>query len=465
MNHEQRQYNKMINTPVKRLVMSLAAPTIVSMLITSIYNLADTFFVSQLGVSASGAVGVVFPVMAIIQAVGFTLGMGGGSNISAKLGEKKDIEAQRIGSSAFYSALLIGTIIAIFGLLFVDNIMVLLGATETVLPHARAYGNYIFIGAPIMAASFVLNNILRSEGKAKFAMVGLTTGGILNIVLDPIFIHNFGLGIAGAAIATIISQIVSFLILLSFFLTKKSIITLSPKYIAFDAKPYLEIVGVGLPSLIRQGFSSISSIILNTQAGAIGGDPALSAMSIVTKIMMVIFGVALGIGQGFQPVCGYNYSSNHFKRVKESIIFTFIMCTLVMSVLGGVFYLTSDFFVELFIKDEAENVAQVVEIGGQALRYVCMIMPLMGINLLANMTYQAMRRKWRATLLSSCRHGIFFIPLGFILPAWLGLTGVELIQPMADLLTSLFSIPFLVGIIKHMNIKEEIQNELEKNNA
>ena len=465
MNHEERQYNKMVNTPIKRLIMSLAAPTIVSMLVTSLYNLADTFFVSQLGVSASGAVGVVFPVMAIIQAVGFTLGMGGGSNISAKLGEKKDIEAQRIGSSAFYSALLIGSIIAIFGLSFVDEIMTLLGATETVLPHAISYGNYIFIGAPIMAASFVLNNILRSEGKAKFAMVGLTTGGILNIVLDPIFIHNFGLGIAGAAIATIISQIISFIILLSFFLAKKSIITLSPKYIAFNAKPYLEIVGVGLPSLIRQGFSSISSIILNTQAGAIGGDPALSAMSIVTKIMMVIFGVALGIGQGFQPVCGYNYSSNHFKRVKESIIFTFIMCTLVMSVLGGVFYLTSDFFVELFIKDEAENVAQVVAIGGQALRYVCMIMPLMGINLLANMTYQAMRRKWRATLLSSCRHGIFFIPLGFILPSLLGLTGVELIQPMADLLTSLFSIPFLVGIIKHMNLKQEIENELEKNNA
>ena len=465
MNHEERQYNKMVNTPIKRLIMSLAAPTIVSMLVTSLYNLADTFFVSQLGVSASGAVGVVFPVMAIIQAVGFTLGMGGGSNISAKLGEKKDVEAQRIGSSAFYSALLVGTIIAIFGLLFVDNIMVLLGATETVLPHARAYGNYIFLGAPIMAASFVLNNILRSEGKAKFAMVGLTTGGILNIVLDPIFIHNFGLGIAGAAIATIISQIISFIILLSFFLAKKSIITLSPKYIAFNAKPYLEIVGVGLPSLIRQGFSSISSIILNTQAGAIGGDPALSAMSIVTKIMMVIFGVALGIGQGFQPVCGYNYSSNHFKRVKESIIFTFIMCTIVMSVLGGVFYLTSDFFVELFIKDEAENVAQVVAIGGQALRYVCLIMPLMGVNLLANMSYQAMRRKWRATLLSSCRHGIFFIPLGFILPAILNLTGVELIQPMADLLTSLFSIPFLVGIIKHMNLKEKIQNELENNNA
>ena len=239
MNHEERQYNKMVNTPIKRLIMSLAAPTIVSMLVTSLYNLADTFFVSQLGVSASGAVGVVFPVMAIIQAVGFTLGMGGGSNISAKLGEKKDIEAQRIGSSAFYSALLIGSIIAIFGLCFVDEIMTLLGATETVLPHAISYGNYIFIGAPIMAASFVLNNILRSEGKAKFAMVGLTTGGVLNIVLDPIFIHNFGLGIAGAAIATIISQIISFIILLSFFLAKKSIITLSPKYIAKAIQSHL----------------------------------------------------------------------------------------------------------------------------------------------------------------------------------------------------------------------------------
>ncbi len=465
MNHEERQYNKMVNTPIKRLIMSLAAPTIVSMLITSIYNLADTFFVSQLGVSASGAVGVVFPVMAIIQAVGFTLGMGGGSNISAKLGEKKDIEAQRIGSSAFYSALLIGLIIAVFGLIFVDDFMRLLGATETVLPHASAYANYIFIGAPIMAASFVLNNILRSEGKAKFAMVGLTTGGLLNIGLDPLFIHVFEMGTAGAAVATIISQSISFIILLSFFLRRKSIITLSPKYIAFNAKPYLEIVGVGLPSLIRQGFSSVSSIILNTQAGAIGGDPALSAMSIVTKITMVIFGVALGIGQGFQPVCGYNYSSKNYKRVKEAIVFTFIMCTVVMAALGGVFYITSDFFVELFIKDEEANVLKVIEIGGQALRFVCIVMPTMGVNLLANMSYQAMRKKWRATLLSSCRHGIFFIPLGLLLPSLIGLTGVELIQPAADLCTALFSIPFLVGIIKQMNKLDKEQNENQLKNA
>lgn len=465
MNHEERQYNKMVNTPVKRLIMSLSIPTIISMLITSIYNLADTFFVSQLGVSASGAVGVVFPVMAIIQAVGFTLGMGGGSNISAKLGEKKDIEAQKIGSSAFYSAILIGLIISVFGLIFVGPIMKLLGATDTVLPHAKAYADYIFIGAPFMAASFVLNNILRSEGKARFAMVGLTTGGILNIILDPIFIHTFKMGTAGAAVATIISQFISFMILLSFFLTRKSIITLSPKYIAFNAKPYIEIVGVGLPSLIRQSFSSISSIILNTQAGAIGGDPALSAMSIVTKIMMVIFGVALGIGQGFQPVCGYNYSSKNYKRVKEAIIFTFIMCTIVMGVLGGVFYLTSDFFVELFIKDEEENVLKVIEIGGQALRFVCIVMPFMGVNLLANMSYQAMRKKWRATLLSSCRHGIFFIPLGFLLPATLGLVGVELIQPAADFATALFSIPFLVSIIKHLNKMDNEQNEKVLKNA
>lgn len=465
MNHEERQYNKMVNTPVKRLIMSLSVPTIISMLITSIYNLADTFFVSQLGVSASGAVGVVFPVMAIIQAIGFTLGMGGGSNISAKLGEKKDIEAQRIGSTAFYSSLLIGLIITILGLIFSEQFMRLLGATETVLPHAIAYADYIFIGAPFMAASFVLNNILRSEGKAKFAMVGLTTGGILNIVLDPIFIHSFGMGTAGAAVATIISQFISFMILLSFFLAKKSIITLSPKYFALNAKPYLEIVGVGLPSLIRQTFSSISAVILNTQAGMYGGDPALSSMSIVTKIMMVIFGVALGIGQGFQPVCGYNYSSKNYKRVKEAIIFTFIMCTIVMSVLGGVFYLTSDFFVELFIKDEEANVLKVIEIGGQALRFVCLVMPFMGINLLANMSYQAMRKKWRATLLSSCRHGIFFIPLGFLLPAIFGLLGVELIQPAADFMTALFSVPFLIGIIKHLNKLEKEQNEIVLKNA
>ena len=244
INIEEKQFNKMTKMPIMRLIITLAIPTVISMLVTSIYNLADTFFVSKLGVSASGAVGVVFPLMAIIQAIGFTLGMGSGSNISAKLGEKKNKEAQLIGSSAFFASIVFGLLFAVFGLIFLDNVLLMLGSTETVLPYARDYAKYILFGAPIMSASFVLNNILRSEGKSKFSMIGLTTGGILNIILDPIFINDLNFGISGAAIATIISQFISFIILLSFFLLNKSIIKISFTHISLKFKTYLEIINV-----------------------------------------------------------------------------------------------------------------------------------------------------------------------------------------------------------------------------
>lgn len=450
INIEEKQFNKMTKMPIMRLIITLAIPTVISMLVTSIYNLADTFFVSKLGVSASGAVGVVFPLMAIIQAIGFTLGMGSGSNISAKLGEKKNKEAQLIGSSAFFASIVFGLLFAVFGLIFLDNVLLMLGSTETVLPYARDYAKYILFGAPIMSASFVLNNILRSEGKSKFSMIGLTTGGILNIILDPIFINDLNFGISGAAIATIISQFISFIILLSFFLLNKSIIKISFTHISLKFKTYLEILNVGMPSLCRQGLASISTILLNTQAGMIGGDPALSGMSIVGKIFMVIFAVALGIGQGFQPVCGYNYSSGNFDRVKKAVLFTFTSCTIVMGIMAIGFYLFSNQMIQLFMNPEVEDTEKVIEIGSQALKYQCMVMPVMGVNLLSNMSFQATRKKWLATLLSICRQGIFFIPLVFILPSLFNVRGVELVQPVSDLLTCIFSIPFFVHFLKNL---------------
>lgn len=460
---EELQYKKMTETPIKKLVITLAIPTIISMLVTAVYNLADTFFVSRLGVSASGAVGVVFPLMAIIQAIGFMLGMGGGSNISAKLGEKKNQEAQTIGSNSFYLSLVFGFLFMLFGIIFIDNIIYLLGSTDTVFPFARDYAKYIIFGAPVMSASFVLNNILRAEGKAKFSMIGLSAGGILNCILDPIFIYGFNMGIAGAAVATMISQSISFLILLSFFLMKKSIITLSIKNISFKLTPYLEIFNVGLPSLARQGLASISTIILNTQAGNFGGDPALSGMSIVSKVFMIIFSVSLGIGQGYQPVCGYNYSSGNYKRVKEAMIFTFVVSTIIMSVMALLFFVFSEQTIYLFLGEEAENIDKVIDIGGKALRFQCLVMPLMSINVICNMTYQATRKKALATLLSCCRQGIFFIPSAFILPMLFGITGVEMIQPLADLITCLFSIPFFIYFVRHLN-KLENNSNLSLNN-
>lgn len=447
MNKEEQQYKKMIETPTKKLVLQLGIPTTISMLVTSIYNIADTFFVSQLGESASGAVGVVFPLMAIIQAVGFTFGMGASSIISSKLGEKKEKEAQKTGSSAFYVAVLIGIIISLICFIFMKPLMKVLGATDTILPYAMDYALYIIFGFPVMVGSFVLNNILRSEGKAKLSMIGLTTGGILNIILDPIFIYTLKMGISGAAVATLISQSVSFLILLSMFVMRKSIITLLPKYITKDMRIYTDIINVGFPSLCRQGLASLATIFLNNQAGTYGGDAALSAMTIASKVFMIVFSASLGIGQGYQPVCGYNYFAKRYDRVKEAMNFTLMCGTVCMFATCFVIFICAKPLMQAFISDSPG----VVEIGTRVIRYQSITMPFLSLNVMANMSFQSTKKKFQATLLSSCRQGLFFIPLVFALPAMFGLTGIELTQSIADFCTFLFTIPFFVKFVKELN--------------
>ena len=453
MQKEEKQYNKMIKTPVKKLVLVLGIPTTISMLVTSIYNIADTFFVSNIGEGAAGAVGVVFPLMAIVQAIGFTFGMGASSMISSKLGEKKDKDAQKLGSSAFYVALALGILLAIFSMIFIKPLMKVLGATDTNIGYAMDYAKYIIYGYPIMIGSFVLNNILRSEGKALLSMIGLTTGGVLNIILDPIFINTFDMGISGAAVATLISQAVSFIILLSMFVFKKSIITLSIKHITKESWVYKDILKIGFPSLCRQGLASIATIFLNNQAGTFGGDAALDAMSIVSKIFMVVFSVSLGIGQGYQPVCGYNYFAKKYDRVKEAMIFTLI-CGFSLMLLTCMI---------LFVF--AENVmgkAEVVAIGSRVIRYQSIAMPFLSLNVIANMSFQSTKKKFAATILSCCRQGIFFIPFIFALPALFDLGGVEMTQALSDFCTFLFTIPFYIKFVKELNSKIKIQKEEEK---
>ena len=458
MQKEERQYNKMINTPVKKLVLTLGIPTTISMLVTSIYNIADTLFVSGLGEGATGAVGVVFPLMAIVQAIGFTFGMGASSMISSKLGEKKDKDAQKLGSSAFYVAISLGVILAIFSFVFMGPLMKLLGATENNLQYAKDYATYIIYGYPVMIGSFVLNNILRSEGKALLSMIGLTTGGVLNIILDPIFINNLEMGISGAAVATLISQAISFIILLSMFVFKKSIITLSPKYITKESWVYKDVLKVGFPSLCRQGLASIATIFLNRQAGAFGGDPALDAMSVVSKIFMIVFSTSLGIGQGYQPVCGYNYFAKRYDRVKEAMFFTLACGATLMLLTCTILFIFAEPVMSVFGKQSAET----VEIGTRVIRYQSIAMPFLSLNVIANMSFQSTKKKISATILSCCRQGIFFIPFIWLLPMVLNLAGVELTQALSDFCTFLFTIPFFIKFVKELNSKIKIQKEEEK---
>ncbi len=449
VNNSQIQFLKMTETPIPKLVSSLAVPTIISMLTSSIYNMADTFFVAKLGTSAAGAVGIVFSLMAVIQAVGFGLGMGSGSNISRLLGQQKNKDADMIASTGFFSAITFGLILTITGTIFINALMRKLGATETILPYARDYAKYILFGAPIMCASFVMNNILRSEGKAALSMVGITFGGILNIVLDPIFIFVFKLGISGAAIATLLSQCVSFSLLLSCFIKGKSTTKLRVKNVSKKIGTYFLIIKTGLPSLCRQALASIATIVLNVNA-AFYGDSAVAAMSIVGRIFMFTMSAMIGLGQGFQPVVGYNYGARKYDRVKEAIFFTGKVGTFVMTSFAVLGFIFAENIMEFFRKEDMA----VIAIGTFAIRAQCLALPVHPMIVVSNMTLQMVGKSWQGTFLSAARQGIFFIPVILILSQTIGLTGIQITQPIADVLNALCSIPFMVAFFKEITAKK-----------
>ena len=447
--NEQAQYQKMTQTPIPKLITTLAIPTIISMLTNAIYNMADTFFVAQLGTSAAGAVGIVFSLTAIIQAIGFMLGMGAGSMISRLLGQQDNEEADRTGSTAFFTAIAFGLLLTVSGLIFLDPLMQLLGATPTILPHARDYAQYILLGAPVMCASFVLNNILRSQGKAFLSMVGLSFGGFLNIALDPLFIFTFGLGTGGAAIATLLSQCVSFCIMLSFFLFGKSVVRLGIRKVSRKFSTYFAIVKTGLPSFCRQGLASAATVALNVSA-AVYGDPAVAAMSIVGRIFMFVFSAMLGFGQGYQPVVGFNYGAKMYDRVRQSFRFSVLVGTVLLTVLGTIGFIFAPQIMALFRQDDLE----VISIGAFACRAQCAALLLQPVMTISNMTFQVIGRSWQATFLSCCRQGLFFLPLIAILPACFGLTGVQLTQPVADALTFACCIPLLLFFFRDLKRME-----------
>ncbi len=442
------QHVRMTEAPVGPLIISLAIPTIISMLITTLYNTADTYFVSQLGTSASGAVGVVFSMMAIFQAIGFTLGMGSGSMISRKLGAGDASSAREYGSTSFFSAITLGLCLCVCGLAFLDPLMRLLGSTPTILPYARSYASWILLGAPVMCTAFVMNNILRSEGHAAFAMCGLVTGGLLNIVLDPIFIFHFGLGISGAAAATLLSQCVSFLIMLSFFLRGKSLVRIHIRNLSKKPRVYYDIVRLGCPSLSRQGLASISTAALNVCAGAYG-DAAVAAMSIVGRIFLFILSVMIGLGQGFTPVVGFNYGSRRYARVREAFWFTVKAGMVLMTILTVTCWILAPEIIALFRREDAE----VIAIGTRAMRFQCSALLLQPLFVATNMMLQASGFAWRATFLACTRQGVYFLPLITLLPGLFGLTGVEMTQMVSDIFSFATSLPFLYYFI--MRLKEQ----------
>ncbi len=438
------QFKKMTQTPIRKLILSLAFPSIISMMITMIYNVADTYFVSKINVSASGATGIVFSLMAILQAFGFMFGHGSGSCISRHLGEKKIDLARRYCSTGFFLALAVGIIIMIPGIIFVNPFMKLLGSTDTILPYAATYARYILIAGPAMTTGCVMNNILRYEGMASLSMIGLTAGGVINMVLDPIFIFLFDMGIAGAGLATAISQYISMALLLAVFLSKKPQSKISLKYVSLKPKLIKEIIFTGAPSLARQGLNSVSNMILNVQAAAYG-DVCIAAMSIVLKCANLMFSVCVGIGQGFQPVCAFNYGAKKYSRVKDGIKFTWLFSTGVMGILASVCILFAPIVTGWF-----RNEKEIIEIGAVTLRMLCLSLMFLPTVMVANMTFQSAGKTGRAFFLACAQNGLFFIPLVLILPEFLGLTGLEISQPLAYVASAVTAVPFLLSFSKKL---------------
>jgi len=443
---QNEKYIQMTTAPVGRLIGRLAVPTVITMLITSIYNMADTFFVGLLdNTSATGAVGVVFSFMAIIQACGFLFGQGSGNYISRMLGRQERAKAEKMASVGFFSSVLAGCAIAVLGLVFLDPLARVLGATDTILPYARDYLRIILLGAPYMTAALTLNNQLRFQGAAFYSMIGIGSGGVLNILLDPVFIFGLNMGVTGAAVATVISQAVSFLLLL-FGTFQKDNLRVRLRLFRPRWGDFAEMLRGGFPSLCRQGLASLSTIVLNLTAGSIGQDAAIAAMSVAGRVMHMAFAAILGFGQGFQPVCGFNYGAGLYSRVKEAFWFCVRLGTcllLVASVAGFVF---APELVSLFSSDPP-----VLEYGRVALRLQCISFPLTAWFVMCTMLTQTIGRVVPASFLSLARQGLFFIPLvgaAYFFPELLGMLGVQMAQPLSDLLTAVVSVPVYLTVVR-----------------
>lgn len=439
---------QMLETPVNKLIMTLAVPTIISMLVTSLYNMADTYFVSQLGTSASGAVGIIYSLMAMIQAISFMLGMGSGNQVAIALGHEENDKANKLVATAFFTAFFTGVVILIVGLVFVNDLVFLLGSTNTIAPYAIEYARYILLAAPFMMGSLVMNNLLRAQGNAMHAMVGISFGAVLNIVLDPILIFGFGMGIGGAGLATMASQIISFSILC--YQCNHRVGNVRIRWSEFKPtfKLYKSILYVGAPSLCRQGLQSVANIILNFVAAPYG-DAAIAAMSIVAKITMFIYSALIGFGQGFQPVCGYNYGAKRNDRVLEGFWFCVKFGTIMLTIMAIIGFVGSESLITIFRADDAE----VIRIGVKALRYQLLLFPFLTWFVMINMLIQSIGYGVRASLTAMSRQGIFYIPCALIFPKIFGEAGLYFIQPVADIFALIMVSCIVYGIIKELKMQ------------
>ena len=428
MNDKQEaKFQELTGRPVGHLVCKMAVPTIISMMVTACYNMVDTYFVGQLhSNSATGAVGVVFSLMAVIQAVGLFLGHGSGNYISRQLGRHETADAEKMAATGVTLAFLAGCVILVLGQIFLTPLARLLGSTDTILSYARSYLRIILLGAPYMTASFVLNNQLRFQGSAAYGMVGIAAGAVLNVGLDPLLIFRLNMGVGGN-------------------------LRIRLKNLCFRRDLFVEIGKGGLPSLCRQGLASIATICLNRSAG-LYGDAAIAAMSVVSRAMMLAQSALIGFGQGFQPVCGFNYGAGLYHRVKEGFRFCVKWSTVFLTAVSVLGLVLAPQIIAVFRNDP-----EVIAFGARALRLQCLAFPLCGVIVISSMLTQTINKVWQASVLAVARQGLFFIPAVLALPHIWGELGVQLAQPVSDVCAFALTVPLVLGVLRDMDRQQRLE--------
>ena len=438
-------YEFLTQAPVSRVILTMAVPTIVSMLVTCFYVIVDTYFVGQLNTQSTAAVGIVFPLMSLIQAIGSFFGHGSGAYMSRELGARRTDNASSMATTGLVYALLIGILIAVVALLFLRPLSLVLGSTPTSLPFTEQYMAIILLGAPFQIASFTLNSQLRMQGNARYAMWGIISGALLNVILDPILIFACGLQLRGAALATVIGQIVSVAVLLAMCHFRATTgVRLRPRFFSLHWHYVREIVYGGSPSLSRQGLASISVVLLNVAAAGYG-DAAVAAMSIVSRVTMLVMAVIVGLGQGFQPFCGYCYGAALYNRLRHGFWFTVRVGFIFLLFFSAVFFCFAEQTIAVFRDD-----AIVIAVGSTALRWHLAVYPLNAYIMAGNMMLQTTRRPLRANVLSSARKGLVFIPFILILPHLFGLMGIAMCQAVCDVVTFIIAIPIVRSAFREM---------------
>jgi putative MATE family efflux protein len=436
-------YDFLTSAPVPKVIRKMAVPTIISMLVTGFYNIADTFFVGHLNTQSTAAVGIVFSVMFIIQAFGFFFGQGSGTYISRELGAKRHRNAEKMASTGFFLSFMFGCLLLIVGELLLTPLSIWLGSTPTILPYTEKFMGIILLGAPFFTASLTLNNQMRFQGNASLSMIGIVTGSLLNVILDPILIFGLHMGVEGAALSTVIGQVVSFFILIRMTFSARNI-GISFKNFSPSWDFLKEIFYGGSPSLSRQGLSSVAMIALNISVGRYG-DAAIAGMSIVNRITMFVMSAVIGLGQGFQPLCGFCYGARLYDRLKKAFWYTVKIGTVFLVICTVVGICFSSQIIMIFRNDP-----DVVRIGHVALIWQLSTFPLDAFSMASNMMTQVCRKTWRANILSAARQGLFFIPLVIILPRFFGILGVEMCQSWSDVLAFLLTIPIMVYTFKEL---------------